>query len=88
MKVFSKLDFRQGYHQVRIAEGDEAKITYVMRYGSFEFLIIPFGLCNAPDTFCILMNNVFNLFLDNIMVFNENMEDHKRHLVEVFETLK
>jgi hypothetical protein len=63
-KDFSKLDLRQGYYQVRIAEGDESKIACVTRYGSFEFLFIPFGLCNAPTTFCTLLNDVFRPFLD------------------------
>jgi hypothetical protein len=77
-------------------EGDEAKTTMVTRYGSFEFLVMPFGLCNAPTTFCTLMNDVFKpfldksvvVYLDDIVVFSENMEDHKKHLVEVFEALR
>jgi hypothetical protein len=68
----------------------------VTRYGSFEFLVMPFGLCNAPTTFCTLMNDVFRpfldksvvVYLDDIVVFSENMEDHKRHLEEVFEALR
>ena len=95
-QVFSKLDLRQGYYQVRIAEGDERKTAIVTRYGSFEFLVMPFGLCNAPATFCTLMNDVLRqyldtfvvVYLDDIVIFSDNMEDHKKHLALVFEALK
>ena len=55
---FTKHDLRAGYRQVRIAEGDEPKTTCVTRYGSYEFLVLSFGLTNAAATFCNLMNNV------------------------------
>ena len=95
-RVFSKLDLRQGYYQVRIAEGDEHKTTCVTRYGSFEFLVMPFGLCNAPATFCTLMNDVLRpfldksvvVYLDDIVVYSETLEDHKKHLKEVFDALR
>eukprot|EP00253_Pinus_taeda_P010961 PITA_10961 len=95
-RVFSTLDLRHGYYQVRIVEGDEKKTTIVARYGSFEFLVMPFGLFNAPATFCTLMNDVLRPYLDSfiavyledIVVYSDNMEDHKKHLVMVFKALR
>ena len=66
-EYFTKLDLRSGYWQVRVAEGDEAKITCVTWYGSFEFLVMPFRLTNAPATFCNLMNDVLFDFLDSFV---------------------
>ena len=94
-RVFSKLNLRHGYYQVQIAEGDEKKTAIVTRYGSFEFLVMPFGLYNAPATFCTLMNDVLRpyldsfvvLYLDDIVVYSDNMEDDKKRLVMVFEAL-
>lgn len=87
-KVFSKLDLRKGYYQARIAKGDEPKTTCVTRYGNFEFLVMSFGLCNAPTTFYTLMNDVLRpfldkfvvVYLDDIVIFNETMEEHTKHL--------
>lgn len=90
---FTKLDLRSGYYQVRIAEGDGPKTTCVTRYGSFEFL---FGLTNAPATFCTLMNRVFQpfldkfvvVYLDDIVVYSKTLEEHVKHLRQVFQVLK
>ncbi|KAL0541779.1 hypothetical protein IC582_021836 [Cucumis melo] len=95
-KYFSKLDLRSGYYQVRIAEGDEPKTTCVTRYGAFEFLVMSFGLTNAPATFCTLMNQVFHeyldkfvvVYLDDIVVYSMTMEEHRDHLQKVFQKLK
>ncbi|XP_021616670.1 uncharacterized protein LOC110617986 [Manihot esculenta] len=93
---FSKLDLRSEYYQVRIAEGDEPKTACVTRYGSYELRVMPFGLTNAPATFCTLMNKVFQSFLDrfvvvyldDIVVYSRTLEEHARHLKQVFKVLR
>ena len=73
-KYFTRLDLQQGYCQVRITEGDESKTTCVTRYGSYEFLVMPFRLTNAPTTFCNLMNNVlFDLLTSFKMVYLDDI---------------
>lgn len=95
-KFFTKLDLRSGYYQVRIAAGDEPKTTCVTRYGSFEFLVMPFGLTNAPATFCTLIHHVFGTFLDkfvviyldDIVIYSQTLEEHIEHLQQVFQKLR
>ncbi|KAA3466993.1 reverse transcriptase [Gossypium australe] len=92
---FTKLDLRLGYHQVRVVEGDEPKMTYVTRYDLYEFLFMSFGLTNALVTFCTLMNKVLQPFLDhfmvvyidNIVVYNKLVEEHVEYFREVFQAL-
>lgn len=95
-QVYSKLDLAQGYHQVRIAEADIHKTAFMTRYGQFEWVVMPFGLCNAPSTFQSLMHKVFAplldksvvIYLDDILVFSKDMDEHLVHLREVLQRLR
>ena len=66
--VFSKIDLRSRYHQLRIKDADLHKTAFIMRYGHFEFLVMSFGLTNAPTAFMDLMNRVFRLYVDQFVV--------------------
>ena len=94
--VFSKIDLRSGYHQLKIKREDIPKAAFGTRYGYYEFLVLPFGLTSAPTYFVDLMNRVFHayldkfvvVFLDDILVYSKTREDHMEHLCTVLKTLE
>lgn len=95
-KVFSKIDLRSGYHQLKIKNDDIPKTAFRTRYGHYEFLVLSFGLTNAPATFMDLMNRVFKsyldqfiiIFIDVILVYSKTNEEHERQLRIALQVLR
>jgi hypothetical protein len=86
--VFSKIDLHSDYHQLMIRESDIPKIMFITRYGLYEYMVMSFGLTNAPAYFMYLMNKLFMeywdkfvvVFIDDILVYSKNEEEHTKHL--------
>ncbi|GBG74577.1 hypothetical protein CBR_g18986 [Chara braunii] len=95
-RYFSKIDLKSGYHQIAIRPEDQYKTAFQTRYGLYEFVVMPFGLCNAPGTFQHAMNRIFHdyldkyvvVYLDDILIFSKTVEEHVAHLDKVLSLLR
>ena len=95
-RVYSKIDLRTGYHQLKVREADIPKTAFRTRYEHFEFIVMPFGLMNAPTAFMDLMHKVFQpyldqfvvVFVDNILIYFKSKEEHETHLRIVLHALR
>jgi hypothetical protein len=95
-KFFTKMDLKNGYHLIRIKEGDEWKTAFRCRYGLYEFLVMPFGLTNAPAIFQDIINHIFRdmldqgviAYIDNVLIYVETEEENDELVKEVLKRLE
>ena len=94
--VYSKIDLKSGYHQIRVKAEDIQKTAFKTRYDHYEYLVMPFGVTNAPAIFMDYMNRIFHelldkfvvVFIDDILIYFKNHEEHERHLRIVLRILR
>ncbi|GBG75872.1 hypothetical protein CBR_g21116 [Chara braunii] len=95
-RYFNKIDLKSGYHRIAIQPENQHKTAFQTRYGLYEFVVMPFGLCNAPGTFQHAMNRIFHdyldkfviVYLDDILIFSKTIEEHVAHLDKVLSLLR